>query len=146
MRRIVTVSLGFLLLMGCGPKRSASGVVSGTITYKGQPVNSATLMFHPAAGAGSDLPIPVSEEGTFQMTDVPPGDYKVVVQGKAADAGMPSLAGLPPAKAAEAKEKLEKMKGRATIPFPDKYKHLNTTDLKATVSAGKQTLPLELKD
>jgi hypothetical protein len=143
MRRIVVFSLGFLLLVGCAPKRSPSGVVSGTITYKGQPVNSATLLLHPATGTGGSFPIAVSEDGTFQTSDVPPGDYKVVVQGRAADAGVPAAT---KDMTAEMKEKYEKLKGRGTIPFPDKYKQLTSTDLKTTVGAGKQALTLELKD
>ncbi len=41
----------------------------------------------------------------------------------------------------------DKMKTTPTIPFPDKYKQPQTTDLKCTIKAGDQTLPpLQLSD
>lgn len=148
MRRIVTISLGLLLLVGCGSRSGKVGVVSGKITYKGQPVNNAALQLYPtSAGATDPITIPVTGEGTFRITDVPPGEYKIVVQGSAgATQASPSLAGLPPDKAAEMKEKLSKMNTPATIPFPDKYKNRQTTNLKCNVTQSDQTLNLELTD
>jgi len=144
MRRIVTISIGLLLLAGCGSNRSGSGMVSGTITYNGQPVNGAALLLYPAGG-GAEILIPVTQEGEFRTSDLPPGEYKVVVQGTAGSPGPPTQ-GMSPQKLAEVKEKLEAMKTPATIKFPDKYKSQATTDLKLTVIAGEQTLNLELKD
>jgi len=145
MWRIVIVSVGFLLLAGCGPKRPAKGVVEGTITYKGQPVNAGSLILYPAGSGGSEFIIPVSQEGVFRTSDVPPGEYKVVVQVNQGGKG-PSTAGMSPAKLAEMKEKLDKMKSIATIPIPEKYKSVEKTDLKCTVATGTQTINLVLND
>jgi hypothetical protein len=145
MRRIAVVSLGLLLLVGCGGKGSKTGVVTGTITYKGQPVNGAALFLHPPGG-GDPILIPVSQEGTFSSSDVPPGEYKVVVQGTAGAAPAP-LKGMPPEKQAEAKKKLEAMQTPATIAYPDKYKNLATTKLTLSVVAGQdKPVKLELED
>jgi len=145
MRRIITVSVGLLLLVGCGTKHSG-GVLMGTVTYKGQPVNGAVLALIPASGEGNGVNIPVTQEGTFRTSDVPPGEYKIVVQGSGGSPTL-SLKGMSPAKQAEAKEKLAKLgETKPTIPFPAKYKSHLTTDLKCTVAQGEQTLPLELKD
>ncbi len=89
MRRSVLVTIGLLLLTGCGPAGHGKGIVKGTITYKGQPVNGATLLLYPAAGGDIYTPIPVGQDGAFSTADVPLGDYKVVVQGSTGTNGMP---------------------------------------------------------
>ncbi len=149
MWRILLVSIGLLTLMGCGSKRNQSAVVSGTITYKGQPVNGASLHLYPTSGGGVDPTIPVNQEGMFRISNIPPGEYKIVVE--ATQGGrMPTLPkNADPAKAAEMKQKLEAMQGmgKPTIPFPTKYKSIRSTDLKCTINQGEQTpLNLELKD
>jgi hypothetical protein len=146
MRRIVPVLIVALLLAGCGPKRGSKAVVSGTVTYKGRPVNGAALLLYPAsAGKAETVTIPVSQEGTFHTADVPPGDYKIVVQPSAGTSG-PSTRGMSEAKKAEMKAKLDEMKTPATIPIPKKYQDRLSSDLKCTVATGEQTLTLELKD
>jgi hypothetical protein len=144
MRRIVTVLVASLLLAGCGTKRP-SATVSGTITYKGKPVNGAVLHLYPAAGNAPEAAmLPVSQEGTFQVSDVPPGEYKVVVQPSAATSS-PSTKGLSP-EMAKMKGRLEELKEPATIQFPKKYQDRQTSTLTCTVGKGTQALTLELKD
>jgi hypothetical protein len=149
MRRIITISIGLLLLTGCGGKSSRNGLVSGSITYNGKPVNGATLILYSTAGQGGEnAQIPVSQEGTFKNAEVPKGEYKVVVQGAVAamQVSPESLKNIPPEKMAEVKEKLAKMNTVATIKFPDKYKSHQTTDLTCKVGDKETTLNLELKD
>jgi hypothetical protein len=134
MRRIVTVSVVLLLLVGCGKSNPRGGVLSGTVTYKGQPVNSAALRLYPSSGGEAQpIMIPVGPDGTFRTADVPEGDYKVVVQGTGAAAGSSSGGGAPGAP-------------KPTIPFPPKYKQPQTSDLTCKVGKGEQALNLELKD
>lgn len=152
MRRIIVVSIGFLLLMGCGSKRGSGGTVSGTIRYNGKPVNGAMLRLYPASGEGIDYSIPVSQDGTFRTSDVPPGEYKVVVEAATPPPQarhMPSMKGDNSPQAKEMQEKLQQMQQAqdpATIPYPNKYKKVATTDLKSTITPGEQKLDLELKD
>jgi hypothetical protein len=146
MRRIITVLIVALLLAGCGPKRK-TGAVSGTLTYKEQPVNGAALFLYAAGGdQKSAITVAVTQEGTFLITDVPPGEYKVVVQGTAGaqQVSPAALKKMPPDKAAEMKEKLSKMSTPPTIPFPNKYKDLKTTDLKVTITDKDQTIDLPM--
>jgi hypothetical protein len=146
MRRIVTVSVVLLLLVGCGKSRNPSGTLSGKVTYKGQPVNGATLLLYPtAAGQGAEFPIPVAQDGTFRTSDVPLGNYKVVVQPSAGDPG-PSTKGMTPDQIAKMKEKIDSLKTPATIPIPDKYKQKEKTDLTVNVTGGSQQWDPELKD
>ena len=54
--------------------------MKGTITYKGQPVNGALLKLYPTSGGDIYTAIPVGPDGAFSTADVPPGDYKIVVE------------------------------------------------------------------
>src|SRR5262245_677135 len=84
-RSLLIRTIGLLLvavLVGCGSSRVRPGVVSGKVTYKGKPVNDAALLLYPAGGGATDpITIPVTAEGEFRISDTPPGEYKVVVQG-----------------------------------------------------------------
>lgn len=152
MRRIIIVSIGFLLLMGCGSKHGRGGNVSGTIHYKGKPVNGAVLHFHPvsseekadSAGKSVEYVVPVTQEGKFESSDIPPGEYKVVVE---ATQIPPQAQNMPVPDDPEMKKKFQQMQGEqaSTIAFPDKYKTITSTDLKCTIKLGRQQLPLELK-
>ncbi|HEY7313774.1 MAG TPA: carboxypeptidase-like regulatory domain-containing protein [Gemmataceae bacterium] len=146
MWRILVALLALLPLMGCGKRDK--GVVSGTITYNGQPVNGVQLQLSPIPGPGNDITIPVSQEGTFRTSNIPPGEYKIVVT--APQTGrMPAMPkGGDPAKAEEMKKKFQQAYARPTptIRYPDKYKNILKTDLKCTINQGDQTLNLELKD
>ena len=86
MRRFQMISLVLFLgaLAGCGWGETLGVGVSGAVTYKGQPINGATLLLYPTtAGQGAEVSIPVTQEGTFRTADVPLGDYKIVVQNSA---------------------------------------------------------------
>jgi hypothetical protein len=144
MRRIITLSIGIVLLAGCGGGNSRGGLVEGKLTYKGRPVNGAALSLYPETG-GDAILIPVDQDGEFRSSDVPPGDYTVVVEGTPGDPGPPT-AGMPPDKLAKAKEKLAGMSTPPTIPFPDKYKVPATSDKRVKVVPGKQTMDLDLTD
>jgi hypothetical protein len=151
MRQILRVFVGLLLvavLVGCGPGRPRPGVVSGTITYKGRPVNDATLLLYSAGGdATGSITIPVTGDGTFRISDVPSGEYKIVVQGAEGEGSDASLLkSVPKEKRAEVEKMMAGQRSAKTIPFPKKYQDLTTTDLKCQITASNQTLNLELKD
>jgi hypothetical protein len=153
MRQILQVVVGLLLvsalLIGGCEKRTRSGVVTGTVTYKGKPVNDAALFLYPPGSDGTEAPItiPVAEDGNFTIRDLPPGKYKIVVEGATGGEGEAAMLKLlPPEKQAEMKGKMGAQKSPVTISFPDKYKKLTTTDLTCEITDSPQTLNLELKD
>ena len=139
--------------MGCGTKRDQKGVVKGKITYKGQAVNNVTLHLVPLPGPGPELAIPVNQEGAFETSNIPPGEYKVIVEAPPRQAQQPRMP--PPPKAgkdvpAEEQEKIKQMQAQgqapATIDFPKKYSDPGRTDLKVSVKQGDQPLQIDLKD
>jgi hypothetical protein len=155
MKRVLVVSIGLLLLVGCGPKRNPSGSISGTITYKGKPVNRAILRLHSSSGDKNIVRVPVTQEGTFNTSDIPPGEYKITVEGNKPPPGIQKMAKAPkgkemdPAKAAKLEENYQKVYGTEvpTIAFPAKYNKVESTDLTCTITQGKnENLTLELKD
>jgi hypothetical protein len=152
MRRIVTVSMVVLLLAGCGgSKRVKHGVVSGKVTYKGQAVNDAALVLYPVGAAPETVPVtlPVSHEGEYSTSpETPTGEYKVIVEGSKGTSQVPPelLKRMTKEKQAEMKAKLDPMSTPPTIRFPDKYKDVNKTTLRLTVTDKDQTLDLTLTD
>jgi len=80
------ILVGLASCIGCGGQSSIPGLVrvSGTVTFKEQPIEGATVSFHPASGSRAasgrtDL------NGKFEMTSLNsgdgalPGEYKVSI-------------------------------------------------------------------
>jgi hypothetical protein len=145
MRKCGVLAVCLLALVACSEQNKKSVFLSGSITYKGQPVNGGSLKLFSASAAGEPYTIPIDQEGKFRIADVPEGEYKAVVQ---PSAGMtPNIPkGLDPGKMAEAKEKSELMKQPPTIPIPDKYKDRLKSTLTITVKKGEPDIKLELTD
>ncbi len=147
MTRFISLAVMLFFLVGCGGGKGApAGTVSGKITYKGQPVNGAALQLTQTAGQGDTINIPVTQEGTFSVADVPAGDYIVVVVPSSGASPVHIPKNTDPAKLAEAKAKVEATKTPPTIPIPEKYKQRLTSGLNITIAAGQQTKDIELKD
>jgi len=149
MRRIITVSFGLVLLVGCGGSKIPTAAVSGTVTYNSEAVNGAALLLYPVAeGEGLPVTIPVAQDGTFRESDVPVGEYKVVVEPAKGNKGFTEkeLAQMTPEQKAQMKKQIEDSKIPATIKIPSKYLKKETTDLTMKVDKGTQTVPLVLKD
>ena len=62
-------------LAGCS-QDSDTTIVEGKVSYGDDPLTNATLTFFPAQGR--PVSTPVSEDGGYHL-DLPPGQYKVVV-------------------------------------------------------------------
>jgi hypothetical protein len=148
MQRILLISMVFLPLMGCGKRHQS--VVSGTITYSGQPVNGVMLRLYPTPGPGDIVAIPVNHEGKFHTTNVAPGEYKVVVETpqRRSKTAIPKKKTGDAAKDAEMEQKFKQAYKEQSPPitYPDKYKSILNSDLKCTINEGNSLLTLELKD
>jgi hypothetical protein len=150
MQRFFGLAFALLLFVGCSSSKRA--VLSGKVTYKGQPVNGVMLHFYPASSdAGketADLLIPVTQEGTFSTTGVKAGEYKIVIETRQVDDMASKLKNMKGPKADEAKKKLQESQAGAekpTIDFPKKYQNILSSDLTCKITGGPQELILELK-
>lgn len=133
----VSAALG-LIVSGCdrggGTAAAAGGTVTGKVTLDGQPLTMGLVNFYPVEGGSSALG-PITKDGTYKMqigndVSLPVGEYLVTVE---ATESAPVEAGAP---------KPPRPGRRIT---PDKYAKKETTDLRVTVKAGSNTIPLELK-
>ncbi len=94
--------------------------VMGKVTYKGQPLPSGTIAFHPAQGKAVSANI--AEDGSYAADDVPVGELRVTVE--------------PPSKRVPIK---------LFVKIPDKYKSPKTSGLTYDAKEGKQTFDIELE-
>jgi len=153
----------FLAILGCGKGNpNAPASVSGNVTYKGAPVPAGSISFvTKAAGTYSAY---LQPDGSYSGSDWPAGDVIVIVETESVN---------PNVKKEEYKgaKKSNPIPGAATItsskgmkpgPRPDsagppgappayvkipsKYAKQETSPLKFTIVAGKQTKDWELTD
>ena len=142
MKRIVTVSIFLSLVLGCGSSGPPRGTLSGTVTYKSQPVNNCTLILYPASTDQSEVPHPCDSGGDLPHHQRAAGGITRSACGpfKGMPGGAPTAEGGSPEKAEERRAKLAAMQGGGggapTIPIPAKYEDKAQTDLKRTVHCG----------
>ena len=147
-----------LTLVGCGgdglPPRYA---VSGTVTFKGQPLAKGEITFMPdvPTGRGGSA---VIKDGAFKLTTQEegdgafPGSYTVIITDLSVDPAMIE---------AETKKAAEKSKSETIQPdqaavaratkaakntIPDRYGRVRDSGLKATVEEKSNTFKFELTE
>jgi hypothetical protein len=122
-----------LVLVGCQGGGPPTGVVSGTVTYKGQAVPGGRLFFTPAAG-GTATPGPINADGTFSFGGIPVGSMVVTVEvSQSFDYRQMTNPGAP-------KSPPKPMK------IPDKYKDPKKSPLTWDIRKGSQQKDIELTD
>lgn len=82
------IVLFFLIgLLGCGPGKPALTEISGTITFKGEPIPAGDISFTPDVSiSNGELRMYMVKDGKFNSEETPesgllPGKYKVRVNG-----------------------------------------------------------------
>lgn len=74
-------------LLGCGPGKPALTEISGTITFKGEPIPAGDISFTPDVSiSNGQLRMYMVKDGKFNSEDTPesgllPGKYKVRING-----------------------------------------------------------------
>jgi hypothetical protein len=121
---------GLLLLLICAPgcgKSSGKVSVHGHVTYRGAPLESASLTFFPAKGRPEATTV---SNGEYSV-DLMPGEYSAIVMiGVDLPKGYKEGDPIPPQK----------------IVLPEIYTSSAKSPLKATVTAGKnEPIDFELK-
>jgi hypothetical protein len=122
-----------LFATGC----RGGGTVSGTVTLDGAPLKAGTVTFHPV-GDGPAAIGSIKPDGSYELAvgaerSIPPGEYVVTVEGnESASSEAPADPRTPP-----------RPPKRIT---PDKYASKDRSDLRVTLKAGSNKIPLELKN
>lgn len=131
MRIIAVVIFLAVGLAGCGTATVPAG---GTVTYKGQPITDASVIFTPASG-GEMAQGRTDAQGKFSLgtkargDGAMPGDYNVSVVPNLPTPAEGDYSEAPPP------------------PFPQIYLDPSTSGLKAQVKGGSDnSFALELKD
>ncbi|HZW33938.1 MAG TPA: hypothetical protein VFF52_24660 [Isosphaeraceae bacterium] len=141
-------SAGVLALIGCGQDDGIGTryPVSGTITYKAEPVKKGTITFTPQEQGGRAASGDISE-GAYRLTTQSPGDgalpgkYRVSIIAKEPDEGALAKTKGRPNQADVVKSYL-----RAKDMIPKKYQLADTSGLTAEVKGQSNDLSFELKD
>lgn len=144
------------LLLGCGQNGPDIGAVTatGTVTYRGAPVEGAQVAFLPD-GSGRAAAATTDSSGRFSLNTAGagdgavPGSYKVIVTKTSAPAAVAADASMTPEERdAAARAAMER--GETKPPedlLPAKYKSPATSGLTATIAQGeKNEFSFELKD
>src|SRR5262245_54815985 len=135
---------GFLWLAlatsGCAPRGPS---VSGTVTFKGEPLPSGTVLFHAADGRIEHGLI--TGNGKYTVANAPPGPVRITVRSHPpAPVGLPSRGGpLPSAPAGMVPPAKEQRDGKF-VAIPPRYLDPAQSTLTYNVRAGKQTYDIEL--
>ena len=150
---------GFLTVLGCSDDGlGARNPVSGTVTYKGEPLAKGTITFMTEAGGGRGAMGEI-KDGKYTMTTQTPGDgafagtYGVTIVDLVIDAA----AATKETNDRAAKEKKDapvmpdqaamgKALANAKNTVPPKYQTPQTSGLKAEVKSGSNTLNYDLVD
>jgi len=130
--RSLAMAILCLSLLGCGGAGDLPTVakVKGTVTYKGVPLESGTIVFYPASSRSATGEIHDGEFlslTTFEPDDgAPLGEHTVTVQ--AFDTPVIDM---------DTKRK---------SPIPTKYGDVKTTVLSVEITAGENTVEFDLVD
>ncbi|HYH69573.1 MAG TPA: hypothetical protein VD866_33060 [Urbifossiella sp.] len=123
--------LAAVFALGCG---GAEGErvreVRGTVTYKGQPLQSGTVR---VVGANNEVAFAVvHKDGSFILTDVPPGEVKVgVIQGNE------------PRNVGDSSGKKAERPGKPVVVLPKKFHDPETSGFTTTVAPDTTRLDID---
>lgn len=143
------VAAGLFAAAGCETKLPDRATVTGTVSYQGKPVTQGFVIVINKLVPTKQDQAPIRKDGTFEMTNAPLGDCKIVVQINPAKAADPE---------AGAADKAAVDKAPADKPVTDKppedvlpaelsskYSNADTTPLERTVSREGNRFELEIK-
>jgi hypothetical protein len=128
--RCLVLAVAVVTVAGCN-KSVKKVTVNGSITYKGQPLQSGIVQFVGSDG-GAYSAASIQPGGNFIMTDVVPGDVKVAVQAAPGGSGSSSGGSDQPAQ-----------KG-APVNLPDKFRNAETSELKYTITPDTTELKIDI--
>src|SRR4029079_11557791 len=150
-----------ILLVGCSQSgRRPIAPVRGQVTYQGRPVAGATVEFL-CAGASRPAASTTDEQGNYRLTTfaangggvVGPHAVTVNVYASGSEADLPSISGMDSKAASKTMEDAVRQPARpqqaaakALPQVPKKYAARRTSGLNKDVTAGDNTINIELSD
>lgn len=129
--RCLVLAVVGVAVEGCS-KVDKKVTVNGTISYKGQPLQSGILQFVGSDG-GAYSAASIQPGGKFIITDVVPGEVKVAVQAAPGGSGSSSGGSAEPA-----------AQKAAPVNLPDKYRNTESSGLKYTITADTTELKIDI--
>ena len=148
---VLTLSLGMLLLAGCGDGSALpsgpKGTVQGKVTYNDSPVPAgSTVMFmHDETSLGATGTTAADGSYSLKMLDgdqLPTGSYKISVS----PPEQQNIDSSDEAAYAAAMEGGGDESAGSTSPFPEKYQSTEGSGLTYTVTEGENTHNIELTE
>lgn len=150
---------------GCRKTGSSTATLSGKVLFKGEPLPSGLVTFHPK-GEGGPISTGITEDGSYRVAIPFSGEASVTVVTAAPgtpDKGIGKNPGADPAQFEKAqKEMLEKMKNMPPemqkfyknpgggagkyVEIPKKYADPKSTPLTVTISGGSQVEDIKLEN
>jgi hypothetical protein len=124
--------------------------LSGSLSYKGQPIKAGSMAFHTADGTAYSAQI--SSDGTYTATDIPEGELVVTVDTAALDPAKKADGGKDADRRAKAQQPPPDgvapppSPGEFYVKIPAKYANPKTSPLTVNVSKGRQVRNIELTD
>ncbi len=153
-RRFIPTGVLCLLVLATGC--SASGKISGKVTFKDKPLTGGTVLFVSTEGRGTGRS-PISEDGSYTIEKMAAGPVKIAVETSSAQEGASGPRRSPPKSmqpgsgadlpAAAGKSSIYSPKSGMSKAekIPPEYSDPETSGLTYTVTGGSQTHNIELK-
>lgn len=129
--RLASLFVAMSLATGCqkaGPPRS---LVVGSVSYHGQPLTIGEVAFHPADG-GAPSRSAVQRNGTYRMTEVLAGRYRVTVA--------------TPQKPRSGQKASLRPNAPTPVYVPSKFSQPETSGISVEVAATDTTIDIQLND
>jgi hypothetical protein len=138
-------------VLGCSKNSIAPAKVSGSVSYKGQPIKGGTMQFHGPDGVAYNALL--SSDGTYTATDIPEGELVVTIETESANPAKKTAAqGPDAAKRMSGGQKAPEGRGSGPDPvqfytkIPAKFANAKTSPITVTVKSGRQVKDIELTD
>lgn len=149
----IFVGIGLVTVLGCGDDTGIGKryPVTGTVTFKGQPLETGRIDFHPVDAVNGRPATGEIRDGTYRLTTLTPGDgalpgqYQVTVTAMEVDTTQVEDTMIKQGGGARQHE-IAKATQAAKRLVPAKYSLADTSGLTATVEERSNTFDFDLEE